>query len=198
MPYEYGASDYTRRLKLRAVQQANSAANPLVFRALTPRDSYDASIFNAKGVLDPSSNNPDKHDLTALMTLSYRSVGRADSTQYSSNGGGIPPVIPHAIYYVTANPVNLYVDTTVPDGTNLFTVTQITNQPVTFTYIAGSGLFDILPPDTLFNNATGIITGRVGSGSVVPTGLYTPSFTITDSKGDTDGKTYKASITVDG
>jgi hypothetical protein len=80
MPYEYGASDYTRRLKLRAVRQANAAANQLVFRALTPRDSYDASIFNAKGVLDPTSNNPNKHDLTALMSLSYKSADRVAAT----------------------------------------------------------------------------------------------------------------------
>ena len=74
MPQVNDSSDYTRRLKLRAIAFGNQAADPLKFRAPTSRDSYNASVFKNRGGLCNDLCLVPKHNIANLMRLPYKSA----------------------------------------------------------------------------------------------------------------------------
>ena len=75
------SSDYIRRLKLTAIRNANNAANRTKFRALTTFDSYDPSLMSTRPTgevcNDSCRSDVKPHNLTNLMSLSYKNVSRA-------------------------------------------------------------------------------------------------------------------------
>jgi hypothetical protein len=75
------SSDYIRRLKLSAIKNANKAADATKFRALTTFDSYDPSYainkrYSAEVCNDSCRTDTKPHNLTNVMSLSYKNVKR--------------------------------------------------------------------------------------------------------------------------
>ena len=75
------ASEIIRRKRLTVIKNANGAANPTKFRALTTFDSYDPSILSNKHYSAEVCNDSCRvdikpHNLTNLMSLSYKNVNR--------------------------------------------------------------------------------------------------------------------------
>jgi hypothetical protein len=78
------ASELTRRKKLTAIKNANIAANPTKFRALTVFDSYDPSFvsnkqYSAEVCNDSCRTDVKPHNVTNTLTLSYKNVNRVGS-----------------------------------------------------------------------------------------------------------------------
>ena len=72
MPQVNDSSDYTRRLKLRAISFGNAASAQTKFRALTALNSYDPSVTrNVGGKCNDLCLVP-KHDISNLMRLPYK------------------------------------------------------------------------------------------------------------------------------
>lgn len=86
MPYVFDASDYIRRRRIQSVVNANNVTNQSKFRALTVHDGYDASVLRAKGgIFTDALNSTNKHDLTNLMSLSYRPTERIGVSVIETN-----------------------------------------------------------------------------------------------------------------
>jgi hypothetical protein len=79
MPQVNDSSDYTRRLKLRAVSFGNQAADSNKSRGPpSSRDSYDPSIFrNVGGQCNDLCLVP-KHNIANLMRLPYKNPAVGD------------------------------------------------------------------------------------------------------------------------
>jgi hypothetical protein len=73
MPQVNDSSDYTRRLKLRAIAFGNQVANSTKFRAPSSHDSYDASVFANRGGGCNDLCLVPKHNIANLMRLPYKS-----------------------------------------------------------------------------------------------------------------------------
>jgi hypothetical protein len=86
MPQVNDSSDYTRRLKLRAVSFGNQAADDRKFRAPTSLDSYDPSIFRNEGGKCNDLCFTVKHSVANLMRLPYKAPA-AVRDRYGSFGG---------------------------------------------------------------------------------------------------------------
>jgi hypothetical protein len=72
MPLINDSSDYTRRLRLRAISFGNQVADASKFRAPTSRSSYNASVFvNRGGACNDLCSVP-KHNIANLMRLPYK------------------------------------------------------------------------------------------------------------------------------
>ena len=72
MPQVNDSSDYTRRLKLRAVSFGNEGSDQTKFRAPTRFDSYNPSLFrNTGGQCNDLCLTP-KHNIANLMRLPYK------------------------------------------------------------------------------------------------------------------------------
>ena len=75
------ASELTRRKRLTTIKNANQAADPNKFRALTVFDSYDPSFLSNKRISaevcnDSCRTGTKPHNLTTTLTLSYKNVKR--------------------------------------------------------------------------------------------------------------------------
>lgn len=73
MPQVNDSSDYTRRIKLRAVSFGNEVSSQSKFRALRSTDSYNASFIRNKGGQCNDICLTPKHNISNLMRLPYKS-----------------------------------------------------------------------------------------------------------------------------
>jgi hypothetical protein len=72
MPQVNDSSDYTRRIKLRAVSFGNEASSQSKFRALRSTDSYNPSFIRNKGGQCNDLCFAAKHSISNLMRLPYK------------------------------------------------------------------------------------------------------------------------------
>jgi len=86
MPQVNDSSDYTRRLKLRAVSSGKQVADANKFRAPTSFDSYDPSIFRNAGGKCNDLCFTVKHNVSNLMRLPYKAPANVRD-RYGSFGG---------------------------------------------------------------------------------------------------------------
>ena len=73
------SSDYIRKLKLSTIRNANGVTNSLKFRAPTKNNVYDpyrpSGAVSASVCIDICNRNT-RHNLTNVMSLSYKTIPR--------------------------------------------------------------------------------------------------------------------------